>query len=110
MPAEEGVSEEVVVVIAGGEALDSSVSVPAGATVVVADRGLDHAQALGLEVAIAVGDFDSASAEAVAAAEHAGTRIERHPVEKDATDLELALDVAIGLAPARILVLASRGG
>ncbi len=102
--------EEVVVVISGGEALDASVAVPRGATVVAADRGLDHAQALGLDVAIAVGDFDSASSEAVAAAERAGTRIERHPAEKDATDLELALDVAIDLAPARILVLASRGG
>jgi thiamine pyrophosphokinase len=112
MPAEEGVPNEVVVVVSGGEApsRDAVSAVPEGATVVAADRGLEHAAALGLEVAVAVGDFDSASPEAVAAAERAGVRIERHAAEKDETDLELALDVAIELRPARILVLAGRGG
>jgi thiamine pyrophosphokinase len=112
MPAEEGVSNEVVVVVSGGEAPVADVGrvVPPGATVIAADRGLEHAQALGLEVATAVGDFDSASPEAVAVAERAGTRVERHPPEKDATDLELALDAAIDLDPTRILVLAGRGG
>jgi thiamine pyrophosphokinase len=112
MPAEESVSNEVVVVVSGGGApsRDAASAVPAGSIVVVADRGLEHAQALGLEVAVAVGDFDSASPEAVAAAERAGVRIERHAAEKDETDLELALDAAIDLRPARILVLAGRGG
>ena len=105
-------SNEIVVVVSGGEApaRNAASAVPPGATVLAADRGLEHARALGLEVAVAVGDFDSASPEAVAAAERAGTRIERHPAEKDATDLELALDVAIDLQPAQILVLAGRGG
>ena len=104
-------SKEVVVVVAGGEAPepDAARAVPAGAPVVAADRGLDHAQALGLQVTVAVGDFDSASAEAVAAAEVAGTPIERHPEAKDATDLELALDAALALEPKRILVLAGLG-
>ncbi len=105
-------SNEVVVVVSGGEAPSRGAvsAVPEGATVVAADRGLEHAQALGLEVAVAVGDFDSASPEAVARAERAGVRIERHAAEKDETDLELALDTAIDLRPARILVLAGRGG
>jgi thiamine pyrophosphokinase len=112
MPAEEGVPNEVVVVVSGGEApaLDAALAVPPNATVIGADRGLEHARALGLEIAVAVGDFDSATPEAVAAAERAGVRVERHPAEKDATDLELALNAAIGLQPARILVLAGRGG
>jgi thiamine pyrophosphokinase len=112
MPAEEGVSNEVVIVVSGGEApaRDAASPVPGDATVVAADRGLEHARALGLEVALAVGDFDSAAADAVAAAERAGTRIERHAAEKDETDLELALDAAIALGPKRILVLAGRGG
>ena len=105
-------SNEVVVVVSGGEAPSRAAAsaVPAGSTILVADRGLEHAQALGLEVAVAVGDFDSASPEAVHAAERAGVRIERHAAEKDETDLELALDAAIDLWPARILVLAGRGG
>jgi thiamine pyrophosphokinase len=78
--------------------------------VIAADRGLEHALALGLEVTVAVGDFDSASPEAVDVAEASGTRIDRHPAEKDATDLELALDLAASMSPARILVLASAGG
>jgi thiamine pyrophosphokinase len=112
MPAEEGrVSNEMVVVVAGGEAPepDAAREVPAAAPVVAADRGLDHAQALGLQVTVAVGDFDSASAGAIAAAEAAGTPIERHPEAKDATDLELALDAALALDPERILVLAGVG-
>jgi thiamine pyrophosphokinase len=112
MPAEEGVSEEIVVVVSGGEPPDPRAgrAVPPAAPVVAADKGLEHALALGLEVTLAVGDFDSASVEAVATAEAAGTQIERHPHAKDATDLELALDAAAALHPARILVLAGTGG
>jgi thiamine pyrophosphokinase len=36
-------------------------------------------------------------------------RVVRHPAEKDATDLELALVEALAFAPARILVLAGVG-
>jgi len=106
------VSEEVVVVVSGGDppASGSALAVPPGAPIIAADSGLEHALALGLEVAVAVGDFDSASSEAVAIAEAAGVRIERHPTEKDATDLELALDAAMRMNPRRILVLAARGG
>jgi thiamine pyrophosphokinase len=112
MPAEEGVSEELVVVVSGGEAPDVRATpvIPAGTPVVAADQGLEHALALGLEVAVAVGDFDSASPEAVAVAESSGTRVVRHPAEKDATDLELALDTALELEPVRVLVLAGTGG
>jgi thiamine pyrophosphokinase len=112
MPAEEVVSNEVVVVVSGGEPPDprAAMAAPPGAPVVAADEGLEYARALGLDVAVAVGDFDSASAEAVTAAEGAGTRVERHAREKDATDLELALDAAAAMGPARILVLAGDGG
>ena len=78
-------------------------------TVIAADGGLERARELGLQVTIAVGDFDSASPETVRAAEASGTRVERHPAAKDATDLELALDRALELHPARIVVLAVVG-
>jgi thiamine pyrophosphokinase len=112
MPAEEGVSEELIVVVSGGEppSAGSAPEVPRGTSVVAADSGLDHASRLGLHVTIAVGDFDSVSAEGLEQASASGTRIERHPPEKDATDLELALDVAAAMEPQRILVLAGRGG
>ena len=112
MPAEEDVSEKIVVVVAGGEIprAEAALAVPSDAEIIAADGGLDHARALGLDVAVAVGDFDSASEEAVAAAEASGVRVVRHPAEKDATDLELALEEALALAPDRILVLASSSG
>jgi thiamine pyrophosphokinase len=101
-------SQQFVVVAAAG--VGPRVDVPAGAVVIAADGGLERAQALGLEVAVAVGDFDSASAQALLAAEQGGTRIVRHPAAKDATDLELALDEAVSLGAARVLVVASDGG
>ena len=105
-------SNEVVVVVTGGDPPhpQAALAVPLGARVIAADSGLEHALALGLAVTTAVGDFDSASSEAVAAAASSGVQIVRHPPEKDATDLELALDTAIALGPARILVLAGDGG
>jgi thiamine pyrophosphokinase len=106
------VSQKLVVVVAGGPSPrpQAALGVPLDATVIAADGGLEHAAALGLEVALAVGDFDSASTEAVAAAETVGTRVERHPAEKDETDLELALEAALRLSPDRVLVLAGDGG
>lgn len=105
-------SDEIVVVVAGGEAppADAAHAVPDGALVIAADGGLEHACTLGLKVGVAVGDFDSASPSAVAAAEETGTRVVRHPADKDATDLELALDAAAAMSPERILVLAGGGG
>ena len=100
--------EPDVVVVASGPGPD--VAVPDGGTVVAADGGLDRAAALGLEVDVLVGDLDSVSSAALARAEAAGTRIVRHPVAKDATDLELALDEALALGARRVLVIASAGG
>lgn len=100
------------VVVAGGEPPrpEAALGVPSDAFVIAADGGLEHARALGLGVALVVGDLDSASPEAVAAAEAAGVRVERHPAAKDATDLELALEAALARSPRRILVLAGEGG
>jgi thiamine pyrophosphokinase len=103
----QGGSQQFVVVASGD---GPQVDVPVGSLVIAADGGLERAQALGLEVAVAVGDFDSASAQSLLAAEQGGTRIVRHPTAKDATDLELAIDEAVSLGAKRILVVASDGG
>jgi thiamine pyrophosphokinase len=101
---------EIVIVVSGGGRPHALQPLPAANAVVAADGGIEHARALGLHVDIAVGDFDSASREAVEAARESGARIERHPVEKDATDLELALQTALSFAPRRILVLGGDAG
>ena len=72
--------------------------------------GADHALALDQRIDLAVGDFDSISAGGLATLERTGVRLERHPVDKDATDLELALDAAAALRPRRIVVVGGAGG
>ncbi|HTL86619.1 MAG TPA: thiamine diphosphokinase, partial [Acidimicrobiia bacterium] len=65
---------------------------PRDAFVIAADSGLAVANALGVHVDLLVGDLDSVETSAVEIAEASGTTVARHPAEKDATDLELALD------------------
>ena len=107
---------EIVVVVAGGPGADPAAhlalvrAVPAGAPVVAADGGVDRALELGLRISVAVGDFDSVSSSGLRAASDAGARIDRQPADKDATDLELALDAALELEPKRMLVLGSAQG
>jgi thiamine pyrophosphokinase len=85
-------------------------TLPRASTVVAADGGLDRAAALGLQVDVVIGDLDSASPNALANAEAAGARVVRHPIAKDATDLELALDEAVALRARRVLVVGSGDG
>ena len=82
---------------------------PEGAGVIAADSGLHVADALGLHVDLLVGDLDSADASRVDAAAASGTTIERHPAEKDATDLELAFDAARARGASRIVVVDGGG-
>lgn len=98
-------------VLLGGEPIDE---LPAGidpavALVVAADSGVDQAHRLGLHVDLAVGDFDSVTPSGLARAEEAGTLIERHPVAKAHTDLELALD-AVALRDLTEVVVAGGDG
>jgi len=101
---------ETAVVIAASPPNQTAPILADGAFVVAADGGADTALALGLHVDLAIGDFDSISAGGLAALERAGTRIEKHPAAKNATDLELALDAALAAAPRSILVVGSAGG
>ena len=98
-----------VLVVTGGDPVppDVALVLPPADLVVAADSGLDHARALGLKPDIVVGDFDSVTAEALEAFDGP---VERHPVEKDATDLELALRLAVANGPERIVVVGGHGG
>jgi thiamine pyrophosphokinase len=105
-------SSTTVVVVTGGDPLDGVElpSFPDGSIVIAADSGVDRAHALGLQVDVAVGDFDSVTGAGLDRVAEAGARIDRHAEAKDATDLELALDVARSLEPERIVVLGGHGG
>ncbi|MDE0805794.1 MAG: thiamine diphosphokinase [Acidimicrobiales bacterium] len=99
-----------IVVVAGGTAPSRSIVVPSSTFVVAADSGVALAQALGLRVDVAVGDFDSLDADLVARLDDLADEVRRHPVDKNATDLELALAVAVERSPARVLVVGLEGG
>jgi thiamine pyrophosphokinase len=105
-------ASDTVVVVTGGDpvALEHLAIVPAGALVIAADSGIEHAHALGLTVDVALGDFDSVAPDALQRAVDGGAVVERHPEAKDATDLELALDAALLRGAERILVLGGHGG
>lgn len=83
---------------------------PADAWVIAADGGIAHAFSLGLTVNEAIGDFDSAPPADVERVRAAGGRIEAYPVAKDATDLELALALAVARQPRRVVVIGGHGG
>ncbi|MEY2959663.1 MAG: putative thiamine pyrophosphokinae [Actinomycetota bacterium] len=103
-------TDTTVVVVTGAAALsaDAASRVPAGAIVLAADGGLDHALAAGLTPAGLIGDLDSVSEDGLAWARDHAT-IDRHDPDKDRTDTELALAMAAEFAPDR-LVLLSGGG
>lgn len=107
-----GASDSTWIVVTGGDPIDRAAlaGIPAGTPVIAADSGVDHALALGLRVDVAIGDFDSVSAVGLDDAAAAGAVVERHPVAKDATDLELALDAALERGARRVHVLGGHGG
>jgi thiamine pyrophosphokinase len=112
-PGRAAATDRVVVVVAGG----GPPAVPPGGLgelgrdplVVAADSGLVHADTLGLTVDHVVGDMDSVEPAVLDAAARSGVRVDRHPAAKDATDLDLALDVALAAEPRRIVVVTGEG-
>lgn len=87
-------------------------SIEAPVACFAADGGARHPVALGWPVDVVVGDLDSIEVAVLARLEAAGTRVQRHPVHKDATDLELALELAVDVArgvDARVVVLGVTG-
>lgn len=100
------------IVLAGGDPVEPHLStlLSGDAIVIAADSGLHQAELLGLHVDVVVGDFDSADPAAIERARIAGAVIEQHPAEKDATDLELALDAARDRGAGRITVVGGAGG
>ena len=77
--------------------------------VVAADGGADHARRLGLSVDTLVGDLDSLSAAGLSWAREHGVELIEHPVDKDSTDLELAMAYAAERAHEVVVVDSGAG-
>ena len=99
-------------VVLGGEPVAESVrhQLPPHVVVIAADSGVDQAHRLGLDVDVAIGDFDSVTEAGLDRARRRGAQISRHPVAKDATDFELALDAAVQLGVSAAAIVGGEGG
>jgi len=76
---------------------------------IAADGGGRHCLALGLLPNLLVGDMDSLDPDIIAQFQAAGSEVLRYPVNKDFTDLELALLQAKERGAEEILVVAALG-
>ena len=74
------------------------------------DGGSRHLHALERLPDVAVGDMDSIPEDLLARYRDAGIEMHLHPPKKDATDLELALELALGRGATRISILGGTGG
>jgi thiamine pyrophosphokinase len=77
---------------------------------IAADGGLGHCLNLGLTPSLLIGDLDSADPQQVSTVQSLGCRVEKAPVEKDETDLELALLWAARAGYSVIRILGAIGG
>jgi thiamine pyrophosphokinase len=99
---------ETVLIFVGGDSPSGSLGeeIPEADMVVAADSGYDHAVRSGFVVDVLVGDMDSIETDVIP--NH--VIVERYPVDKDATDLEIALSRVIEERPERIVVVGGAGG
>jgi thiamine pyrophosphokinase len=80
----------------------------AGSRVIAADNGMIHAEILGLVPELWVGDFDSAPPDLMA--RHGEVERKVYPPAKDASDSELAVDVAVRRGARDIVLVGGFGG
>ncbi len=106
-------TEKRVLIIANGDpptATDINRSWRPGDVIVAADGGTHHALARGLTPHVVIGDMDSLDVGTREKLAQQGGRLIRRPAEKDETDLELALLLAVDEGATDIVLLSALGG
>jgi thiamine pyrophosphokinase len=76
---------------------------------IAVDGGADHCVAAGVIPDIVIGDLDSISLRSLDQLKQAEVKILSYPVEKDFTDLELALKYAVNQSEGEIVILGGLG-
>ena len=102
-----------IIIFANGELPDLAKAHPLiwnGDYIICADGGTRHALALNARPDLIIGDLDSVAREQLEDLKEADIAIELFPHDKNETDLELAIQRAIGLRPNQIIVIAALGG
>lgn len=74
--------------------------------VVAANGGYQLARSMGRRVDVVVGDLDSIDSDSLPRQ----VIVERHPAEKDSSDLELAMERVLVRRPSRLVVVGGSGG
>lgn len=99
------------VVVAGGDAERGDSAHLADADLLIAaDGGAQWLDDVGATPTAVVGDLDSADPRLIERLEAVGVPIERHPVDKDASDAELAVAHAVQAGADEVLILGALGG
>ncbi|MCA9914247.1 MAG: thiamine diphosphokinase, partial [Anaerolineae bacterium] len=93
-----------------GVMVSRALAVRDSALLIAADGGLRVANQYGVQPQIIIGDMDSVDAEALRTHEESGVEILRYPAEKDETDLELALLLAVERGAGWVRILGAYGG
>lgn len=81
-----------------------------GDLLIAVDGGLKYVRALGLDPHLLIGDLDSVDPAEITRLQAVGARVEKFPVHKDETDLELAVIEALRLGCTNLLILGALGG
>jgi thiamine pyrophosphokinase len=100
----------IVIVASGALAPGDETWLDGADLVIAADGGADALDRLGRRPDWLVGDLDSADPALVERLEVAGTRIDRHPVDKEASDTELAVHAAVAGGADSVDLLGATGG
>lgn len=95
-------------VLAGDSGLKAMIH--GGDWLVAVDGGYRHLKALGLKPELVIGDLDSLSEAEIGEIQQAKIPIQRFPVEKDETDLELAINAVLDRGRQPIRIAGALGG
>jgi len=97
-----------ILIFAGGDLPEADLAdeLPSADLILAADSGYDLAVHLGFSVDVLIGDLDSITTSPVPG----HVVVERYPVDKDQTDLDLALELALREDPERVVVIGGTGG
>jgi thiamine pyrophosphokinase len=102
-----------IIIFANGELPDLEKArslVQRGDYIICADGGTRHALALGVTPHLIIGDMDSVEKGQLQKLQDAEVSMELFPHDKNETDLELAIQRAVEMNPAQIIIIAGLGG
>jgi thiamine pyrophosphokinase len=99
------------IVVAGGDAVAEDAALLSSADrVIAADSGAHWLEASGVLPDLVIGDMDSIDPALLERLVAQGIEVERHPTDKDASDVELAVSRAVADGAGQVVILGALGG